>query len=265
MKVHGRSRGSSPRGRNLERRTGKEWWQTFFSGLWLKAQPSARTSEETRAEADFIESSLALKPGTKLLDVPCGDGRLSLELASRGHVVTGVDMTSHFLGIARSKAAQAGVSVVWKRADMRKLPWRQEFEAAFCFWGSFGYFDDAGNAKFLKAVATSLRSGGRFLLETMVAETLLPRFQDRAWRRFGDVLALEERSFDHAEGRLVSNYTLIGKGAIERKSMSMRIHTYREVCSMFKEAGLYDRQSYGSLAAEPFKLGSRRLYLIGAA
>lgn len=265
MRVHGRSRGSSRGGFNLRRRTGKEWWQTFFSGLWLKAQPNARTSEETRAEADFIESSLALKPGAKVLDVPCGEGRLSLQLASRGHLVTGVDMTPHFLRIARSKAAQAGVSIVWRRADMRNLPWKQEFDAAFCFWGSFGYFDDAGNMKFLKAVATSLREGGRFLLETMVAETLLPRFQDRGWTRLGSVLALEERSFDHAEGRLVSNYTLIGNGVIENKSISMRIYTYREVCSMFKDAGLHDLHSYGSLAAGPFRLGSRRLYLIGTA
>jgi len=263
--VQGGSRAGSRRDRRLMRGTGKEWWQTFFSGLWLKAQPNARTSEETRAEADFIERSLGLGPGMRVLDVPCGEGRLSLELASRGHRVTGVDITPHFLRLARARAAQAGVRVVWRRADMRDLPWRLKFDAAFCFWGSFGYFDDAGNAKFLKSVATSLRRGGTFLLETMVAETLLPRFQEQGWTRFGDVLVLEERSFDHVEGRLVSNYTLIGKGVIERKSISMRIYAYREVCSMFKDAGLHDLQSYGSLAGGPFRLGSRRLYLIGIA
>jgi len=264
LKARERS-GPGPEGeRKPGRITGKEWWQTFFSGLWLDAQLGARTLEETRAEAGFIERSLRLEPASRVLDVPCGGGRLSLELASRGYRVTGVDITPHFLKVARRKAAQAGISVVWKQADMRDLLWKREFNAAFCFWGSFGYFDDVGNARFLKAVSSSLRSGGSFLLETMVAETLLPRFQERGWTKFGDVLALEERSLDHAEGRLVSNYTLIGKGVVERKSISMRIYTYREVCSMFKEAGLHDLQSYGSLAAEPFKLGSRRLYLIGA-
>ncbi len=42
--------------------------------------------EATRAEADFFEESLETRPGARLLDVPCGDGRLALELAGRGHL-----------------------------------------------------------------------------------------------------------------------------------------------------------------------------------
>ena len=70
---------------------------------------------------------------------------------------------------------------------------------AFCFWGSFGYFDEDGNADFLKAISGVLKPGAKFLLDTHITETLLPKlFQERGWKRVGSALVLEERHYDHA-------------------------------------------------------------------
>ena len=44
------------------------------------------------AEADFIEKHLQVSHGAKLLDVPCGNGRLAIELARRGYQLTGIDI-----------------------------------------------------------------------------------------------------------------------------------------------------------------------------
>src|SRR5262245_41616080 len=130
-----------------------DWWQHFFGGLWLDVQRRFRTPEQTRAEADFVEQMLGLTSGARVLDAPCGEGRIALELAARGHHVTGVDVTPILLEDAKRAAAEHGLSVVWEQRDMRDLPWREQFDAAVCWWGSFGYFDDAGNAAFIRAVA----------------------------------------------------------------------------------------------------------------
>lgn len=238
-----------------------EWWESFFGGLWLDVQRQAWTEEQTRAEADFIEELLQLKPPARVLDVPCGEGRLSIELASRGYQVTGVDITLPLLEDAQRRAAERQLEIVWQHRDMRDLPWQEEFDAAFCFWGSFGYFDDEGNADFLKAVFRALKPGGRFLVETHIAETLLPRFQERDWGRVGDTFVLQERTYDHLGGRIDAGWTLLREGRTEKRSSSIRLYTYRELCQLLRQAGFEKCEGYETLTQEPFKLGSRRLTL----
>ena len=78
------------------------WWEQFFEGLSVKLWLQALSPESTRREADVIERALAATSGARLLDVPCGGGRLSLVLAERGYRVTGVDVSCEFLEHARS-------------------------------------------------------------------------------------------------------------------------------------------------------------------
>jgi cyclopropane fatty-acyl-phospholipid synthase-like methyltransferase len=47
------------------------------------------TPEYTHAKADCLARLLRVAPPARILDVPCGKGRLSLELASRRFEVTG--------------------------------------------------------------------------------------------------------------------------------------------------------------------------------
>src|SRR5437016_5021851 len=90
-----------------------DWWRQFFSGvvvdLWLRVP----TEEQTRGEADFIEKVLQLPPEGRVLDVPCGGGRHSIELAARGYRLTGVDISADFLQAARALAAERQLSVAW--------------------------------------------------------------------------------------------------------------------------------------------------------
>jgi len=239
-----------------------EWWESYFSDLFLDVLRQAKTEEQTGAEADFIQKVLRLTPRTKILDVPCGNGRLSLELASRGYQVTGVDITLPLLDDARRKAAKQQLEVVWEHRDMRDLPWQEEFDDAFCFWGSFGYFDEIGNRGFLKAVAHALKPGARFLLDTHIAETLLPRFQKRDWQRVGDILMLQERCYDHLHSRVDAEMTLVKSGRITKRASSVRIYTYRQLCQLLGEVGFAICEGYGSLNRESFKFGSQRLYLV---
>jgi ubiquinone/menaquinone biosynthesis C-methylase UbiE len=84
---------------------------------------SIRTAAE-RAAWDRI-FSLVLPPARSLdaLDAGCGTGFLSLELAGRGHRVTGVDFAPSMIARAESKAAERGLAVRFERADAEQLPY----------------------------------------------------------------------------------------------------------------------------------------------
>ena len=240
------------------------WFRDFFTGPALDFVRFSRDGETTIAEARFVEQALALSPGDRVLDVPCGGGRMALELASRGLDVTGVDFSVELLETARRGASNREVSVAWEQRDMRDLPWVGEFDAVLCWWNSFGYFDDDGNVAFLRGVFRALKPGGRFLLDTPLAETSLPGMdpQERTWYPAGDVVALEERDYDHETGRLESDWTFIRDGELAKGWFSLRLYTYRELAALLREAGFGALRSYGSLEGEPFEVGAPWLYLV---
>lgn len=239
-----------------------DWWRTFFTGSWLDVQRETWTEEETRAEVDFIQSQLRVAPPACLIDVPCGNGRHAIEIAARGYAVTAVDFTLPLLEDARRKAGERGVDVTCELQDMRDLSWKEAFDGAFCFWGSLGYFDDEDNAAFLDGVCRALRPGARFLLDTHVVETLLPRFEERAWRHAGETLVLEERTYDHGRSRVNVEWTFVKGGGVQKAASSIRIYTYRELVELMGKVGWRALEAYGSLGLEPFHLGAARLLLV---
>ena len=219
----------------------------------------APTPEQTRQEADFIREALDVPTPAKLLDVPCGGGRHGIALAALGYDMTGVDISTDFLTAARSQAAGKPGKIAWEQREMRDLPWPERFDGAYCFGNSFGYLDDEGNAQFLKSVAAALKPGARFTLETgYVMETLLPVLQERSWYPVGDMLMLAQRRYDPRDSRLHVEYICIRGSESEKRSMSARIYSYREIVLLLEKAGFTGVQGYGSFAREPFRLGSRR-------
>jgi SAM-dependent methyltransferase len=241
-----------------------DWWRTFFSGPMVEGWLRATSEEETRQEADFIQAMLGVSAPARLLDVPCGGGRHSLALAARGYQMTGVDISEGFLAAARAAALTGPGQVVWEHRDMRDLPWSAAFDGACSMGNSFAYYDDEGNADFLRAVARTLKPGARFLLDTgYLTEGLLPVLQEKAWASWGDSkLLLWDRRYDPGEGRLHVEYTTIQDGKVEKWPMSARLYTYREIRRLAEDAGFTDLHGYSSLAREPFVFGSRRLLLV---
>src|SRR4051812_18664353 len=170
-------------------------WQTsFFRGVALDAWRRVTTTEMTRIEADFLERTLDVNGGDRLLDVPCSNGRHSIELAKRGYAMTGVDQSEEFVMEAR-QATPAPVR--WVQDDMRSLSWVSEFDGAFCWGNSFGYLSLDEADRFLEAVARSLKPGASFIVDTgMIAESLLPSLARNRWYRLGDILMLSEHRYD---------------------------------------------------------------------
>lgn len=221
--------------------------------------------EHTTKEADFIQSVLEISPPAPLLDVPCGNGRISIELASRGFTVTGVDISESFLKEARAASGQNGLAIEWQLREMRDLPWQARFDGVVCFGNSFGYLDDRGNSDFLKTIHRVLMPGGQFVLDaSSVAENVLPRIQDHTEMEIGDIRFIEDNRYDHLSGRLETEYTFVRANQTEKKFGSHRIYTYRELQTLLSEAGFTECQAFGSIDREPFKFGSQGLFFLAS-
>lgn len=239
-----------------------EWWKDFFDGLivefWLAVVPE----ETTRAEADFLEKHLRLGPGSRVLDVPCGAGRHAIELASRGHRLTGVDISPEFLDAARAGALARGVTVEWRQAEMRDLPWESGFDAAYCAGSSFGFLGDEGDAEFLRAVSRTLKPGGRFAADFKAAESILPNFREEYEMRVGEIEFRARNSYDPIHGTMGSSYTVTRGARMEKKRVVHWIYTAREILRMLSEAGLSACETFGSFGGDPFRLGSSTLVVV---
>lgn len=242
----------------------KGWWSDFFHGFIADAQRKMFAAEVTAADVRLVDALVGCRPPAKLLDVPCGTGRIAVELAALGYDVTGVDLTGEYLEDARAAAAVRNVRLALRESDMRDLPWRDAFDAAFCIGNSFAYLDRGGNADFVAAVHRALRPGGVFVLQTnFAAETILPHLRGRSWFEIGDMTFLHDPVYFPRRGVIETEYTLLRDGGRESRKAIYQIYMVWELVELLEAAGFDDVQTIGAAADEPFRMGCQTLHLRG--
>jgi SAM-dependent methyltransferase len=199
----------------------------------------------------------------RVLDVPCGAGRLTLPLAARGCALTGVDISAQCLEAARGAAVERGLTVDWRQSDMSALDGNGDFDAAFCFGNSFGYLDDAGNAAFLAAIGKALEPGSRFAIDYgQTAESIFPRLEARQEADLAGFHFAEDTRYDMLSGRIENRFTFSRGGKTETKLASQRVYTVNEIVRLLAAAGFETTTYFGSPEEEPFVLGSHRLLIV---
>lgn len=236
------------------------WHKKFFSGLWNEVQLKMYSEAQTLKQVKFIIDVLKLKKNCKVLDVPCGAGRISNVLAKKEFNAVGIDINPYMLKLARENNKSKNAKYFMK--NMWDIDYDNEFDSAICFWGSLGYFEDDINFKYLKKVYKALKPGGKFLIDTNSVESILMKFQKRGWGKVEDIYVLEDRDYDNSSSRINVEWTFIKKAKIEVKNISMRLYSYKELTNILSGIGFKKFKAYGTMNKDQFNIYSSRLYLI---
>lgn len=241
-----------------------DWWSGYFDREFVRIYRDFLTPERTAREVEGITGILALPDGARILDLACGWGRHSIELARAGYRVTGLDLSPTLLARARKRAAAAGVEVEWVRADMREVGRAEEFDAVLSLYSSLGYFlDDEEDLRVLRGARDALRPGGLFLLETMHRDHVVGDYADRDWWETADGATVwVEREFDAVEG--ISREWLRWRRGEEtgEKFHALRIRNATEWAALLRRAGLEPVEWYGDWELAPFLHTSEALIAV---
>ncbi len=175
-------------------------WEAFFAAHAAIYDDNGFTKNTLR-EVDFLLEELQVPPGARILDVGCGTGRHSIELARRRYRMTGVDLSAAMLAQARSKAEAAAVHVDWIQANATRFSFAEPFDAAICLCeGAFGLLGASDDAiehplAILSNITRSLKPGARILLTVLNGMWMIrkQRQEDVEQGRF-DPLTLSQTS-----------------------------------------------------------------------
>lgn len=239
-----------------------EWWESFFDSKYLQAYRSVE--DKTPDEVDFIVDVVGIEPADRILDLCCGQGRHSIELARRGFSAMGLDQSDYLLSVARERAKEAQVSVEFAKGDMRALTYKEEFDVVLNLFTAFAYFDnDQDNVRALAGIGGALKPGGRFLIDIINREWIVRNFQAKGWQSFGDSgFLLETRDFDLETGRLKADLIFIENAEAATRTTVIKLYTLHELTRMMAEAGLQLREKYGGFGKEKYGLDSNRMILL---
>lgn len=232
---------------NLEEHVSPDWWCRIFNSYYLKTDADVVDDAEiTRSEVDMILDVLQAPPEEAILDLCCGQGRHTLELAGRGYQhVEGLDRSHYLIQKAKGCARSKGLNVKFKEGDARKLPYpSDEFNVVLILGNSFGYFETLDDdLRVLREVRRVLRPWGRLLIDIADGDYVGRNFQRRSWEWIDkNLFVCRERSLSANGDRIVSRevITHVSKGVIADQFYAERLYSKETLSGLLREAGFSD-------------------------
>ncbi len=244
-----------------------DWYKDFFNKYYLplylkKGIFSVALAER---EVNFVIKILNLPKNSKILDLPCGQGRHSIILARKGYIVIGVDLSKTMLNLAKKLANKKNLNLWFIHNDMRKINFKNEFDAVINLFTSFGYFtQEKENIKVLKNINRSLKPGGKFVLDLLNKNWFFEKISaSKTWWKSGPNYILENHCFN-ANKKIWLNHIIIISSAKKIKHIytSVRLYDLSEIKKLLKETGFEILNVYGNYQNQLFTLNSPRMIIL---
>ena len=260
------------------------WWSgkgNAFDAAYFDFYGPELDGKSTVKEADFVEEELSLSAESSILDVPCGFGRHSIELALRGHRVTGVDINVLMIRKANRSARKVEgkeVKFVFPPrfivGDMRRLRVANKFDVALCINNSLGFTNkEADDQQTINGLARALKPGGICVLEVKSQSSAIVSAGGFWWPTYARKMksglrGIQEIGWNPSNSRWSMHLTWViphrtGKGhRVVEHHISIRLYTQAELTAMAKKAGLQLKTVFGGYDGSEYSVHSRILILI---
>ncbi|WP_018341921.1 class I SAM-dependent methyltransferase [Cytophaga aurantiaca] len=143
----------------------KEWFDTWFDTPYYHILYSNRNESEAEVFLTNLMDHMAVPKGASILDLPCGKGRHTLFLAEKGYTLTGADLSTASISLAKSYAPKGVTFLVH---DLRKPAWNEAFDYVLNLFTSFGYFEtEAEDKAAFTTLSRALKVGGSLVIDFM--------------------------------------------------------------------------------------------------
>lgn len=189
---------------------------------------------DTRAEApldlamiDAFAEAVGADGDARVLDAGCGAGRMSRYLAERGCHVTGVDLSSRMIAMARRNHCDLTFSV----GSLTELPYPNDQFAGVMLWYSVIHTPPVGQARIFAEASRVLRAGGSLLVGFQSGEGT--RNLSRAYRHLGHEIELERHLY-----------------TVDQVAFRMEAAGLREVCRLVRRAHGKEQDDQAVLLAQ---------------
>ncbi len=240
----------------------RQWFVDLFDEDYLRTLPFL-TPQATQAEAEFVLNAMNLAPGANVLDLGCGYGRHAMELAARGFHVVGLDLSTPLLVRGGEEAHRRGLTINFVRGDMRELDFVEQFDAAYCLFSTFGYFDDETNKKTLQNISRALKPGGKFLVEILNRDYIIADLPTRVWWEGDGCVVLEEVELNYFSSRIQVNRSVVfDDGRQLEQEISVRAYSLHEVGKLMHAAGFRVLEVSGGYQMKGRFLGNQSRHII---
>ncbi len=248
----------------MEKTQSKNWYED--ESFWKTFAPTMFHQERmdgTAEEIDQIIKLLDLEKGARILDLCCGIGRHSLELARRGYKVVGVDLTEEYLKKAHKQAENEGLNIEFVRNDMRRFCQIESFDAAINMFTAFGYFESqAENKRVLTNIYCSLRQGGKLIMDMAGKEVVARMWRERDWHEQDGRIFLRESKISQNWSWCENTWMMLENGKLAKFEFAHRIYSAVELLALLRDCGFSSVSIYGDLTGTDYDHNAKRLIAV---
>lgn len=219
--------------------------------------------ERAPAEVARMVDLLKLEQPAHVLDIPCGPGRHSIELAQLGFGVTGVDLTAAYLENARQLADNYKTEIELVQADMRAFVRDEAFDVVINMYTSFGYFEDPeDDNRVLENWFRCLKKGGLLLIDLMGKEVLARILTPNRWKEYNNKIIIEKPSITQNWGWVQNEWIIIDESGTHTFNLGHRLYSAVELIGAVEKVGFRSVEVFGGLSGVPYDDKAERLVLV---
>lgn len=232
-------------------RMDSDWYRI----IWTLDIQNQSWVEDTKRQVDFIIKNLNLTGKERVLDLACGFGRHSLELARRGFDVTGIDITPEYVVFASDQALREHLNAHFLCEDIRQLHYMGEFDVVLNMAdGAIGYLEnDEENQTIFEVISAALRPGGKHLMDIMNANYARTHFPCKLWDAGEKGLTLSQFEWEDDTKTLIYGQKDFPYGDVLHKpeileGNPIRLYSIEEIQQIYTSLGMRVTQCFADFS-----------------